>query len=235
MIIVLVCLHPPCNFAIVDIRGLNKLEKGGLTIYSTLTICGLFPKGGVTVPRSNFTLLKALSIAAVLLAIMFITFGCATIGSESGPELTPASAHPKAPDVAFRHMDGTTTTLTDYSGESVVLINFWGLRCQNCIEEMPFLERLHNKYGNKGLLILGVNTDGVDEKLLPRFLPQLPVSVTYGYVVDPEFVLADSFQMMAAPLSVLVAKDGTIRYRHEGYQPEIEAGFVKIIEELLAE
>ena len=41
--------------------------------------------------------------------------------------------------------------------------------------------------------------------------------------------------MMAAPLTVLVAKDGTVRYRHEGYQPEIEAEFVEIVERLLAE
>ncbi|MDT8367547.1 MAG: TlpA family protein disulfide reductase, partial [bacterium] len=74
-----------------------------------------------------------------------------------------------------------------------------------------------------------------DEALLPRFLPQLPVTVSYPFAVDPEFILADSFQMMAAPLTIIVAKDGTVRYRHEGYQPEVEAEFVEIIEDLLAE
>jgi peroxiredoxin len=170
-------------------------------------------------------------VFALLLVLSFA--GCVT--TTSGPELTPASAHPKAPEVAFRHMDGTQTKLSDYAGDSVVVINFWGLRCQNCIEEMPFLERLHNKYGSKGLQIIGVNTDGVDEVLLPRFMPQLPVKISYPVVVDPEFILADSFQMMAAPLTVIVAKDGTVRYRHEGYQPEVEAEFVEIIENLLAE
>ena len=183
-------------------------------------------------PRKINTIPKLLSSIILLLVAVF-TVGCVTTGGE--PELTPASAHPKAPDVTFKFLDGTQTKISDYAGESVVVVNFWGLRCQNCIEEMPFLERLHNKYGSKGLVILGVNTDGVDEKLLLKFMPQLPVTVSYPIAVDPEFVLADSFQMMAAPLSIIVAKDGTIRYRHEGYQPEVEAEVVGIIEDLLAQ
>ena len=173
------------------------------------------------------------TLTIVVMLGFMLTLGCATIGSV--PELTPATAYPKAPDTTFRHLDNTQTQLSDYAGSSVVAINFWGIRCQNCIEEMPFLERLYNKYGNNGLVIIGVNTDGLDEKLLPRFMPQLPVTVSYPIAVDPEFVLADKFQMMAAPLTIIIAKDGTVRYRHEGYQPEVEAEFVEIVESLLAE
>jgi peroxiredoxin len=166
----------------------------------------------------------------ILMVFMVVVTGCATT-----TETTEATQYPKAPDLGFTHMDSSTTTLADYEGKSVLVVNFWGLRCQNCIEEMPFLERLYNKYGSKGLVILGVNTDGVDEKLLPKFMPQLPVKVSYPIVVDPEFALADAYQMMAAPLTILIAKDGTVRYRHEGYEPSIEAEYITIIEKLLSE
>jgi len=156
--------------------------------------------------------------------------GCA---SAPGPELTEATQYPRAPDTSFEYMDGSTNSLADYLGKSVVLVNFWGLRCQNCIEEMPFLERLHNKYGSRGLVILGINTDGVDSALLEKFMPQLPVKVSYPIVIDPEFALADAYQMMAAPLTVVIAKDGTVRYRHEGYEPDIEGVYIRLIEELL--
>ena len=161
---------------------------------------------------------------------MVVLSGCATT-----TELTEAKKYPKAPDPGFTLMDGSTTSLADYQGQSVVLVNFWGLRCQNCIEEMPFLERLYNKYGGKGLVILGINTDGVDGELLKKFLPQLPVKVSYPIVVDPDFTLADSYQMMAAPLTIVIAKDGTVRFRHEGYEPSIEGKYVELIEQLLAE
>jgi len=170
------------------------------------------------------------SAVFVTLILMVVMSGCATTA-----ELTEATQYPRAPDPGFTHMDGTRTTLADYEGKNVLVLNFWGLRCQNCIEEMPFLERLHNKYGSKGLVVLGVNTDGVDEKLLLQFMPQLPVKVSYPIIIDPDFVLADAFQMMAAPLTFVIAKDGTIRYRHEGYEPSIESTYVDIIEKLLGE
>ena len=172
----------------------------------------------------------SITIVLILFVSMVVLSGCATT-----TELTEATQYPRAPDLGFVHMDGTNTTLADYEGKNVLVVNFWGLRCQNCIEEMPFLERLHNKYGSKGLVLLGVNTDGVDEKLLTRFMPQLPVKVSYPIIIDPDFALADAYQMMAAPLTIVIAKDGTVRYRHEGYEPSIEATYVDIIEKLLAE
>ena len=173
-----------------------------------------------------------LIVMSIVIVSMVVLTGCATTTTT---ELTEAKQYPRAPDPGFTHMDGSKTTLADYEGKSVLVVNFWGLRCQNCIEEMPFLERLYNKYGSKGLVILGVNTDGVDEKLLPEFMPQLPVKVSYPIVVDPAFALADAYQMMAAPLTILIAKDGTVRYRHEGYEPSIGGEYISIIEKLLSE
>ena len=169
----------------------------------------------------------ALRVLAFLFALLFAV-GCATVAQSP-----PPVPYPRAPDLPFFHLDGTTTTLDDYAGKSVLVVNFWGLRCQNCIEEMPFLEKLHNKYAPKGLVILGVNTDGVPADLLKRFLPQLPVTLSYPLVVDHDFTLADGFKMTAAPLTVLIARDSSVRYRHEGYDPSNEAEYVRIIEELL--
>ena len=179
--------------------------------------------------RSSLRISINIFVVLILIIPIVVLTGCATTTTE----LTEATQYPKAPDPGFTYMDGSSTTLADYEGKSVVVVNFWGLRCQNCIEEMPFLERLYNKYGSKGLVILGINTDGVDAKMLERFMPQLPVKVSYPIVIDPEFALADAFQMMAAPLTVVIAKDGTVRYRHEGYEPSIESKYIEIIEKLL--
>ncbi len=168
----------------------------------------------------------------IYLCVFIVIFAvwCAT-GSKTPTE----PQYPLAPGVKFVSIDGESSSLSDYRGDSVVLINFWGLRCQSCIEEMPFLERLHNEYRSRGLVILGVNTDGVDGPLLKKYLPQLPLKVSYPLIIDPDFSLVDTFEMVAAPLTILVAKDGTVRYRHEGYEPEIEPKQIQLIEKLLAE
>jgi len=153
---------------------------------------------------------------------------------KAAPVLTPATKNPKAPEVVFFEVSGREIPLSSLAGQAVVLVNFWGVRCQNCIEEMPFLERLFHKYGGKGLTIIGVNTDGLDSATLAKYLPNLP-KVSYPIVVDPDFKVNDAFQMSAAPLNVVVAKDGTIRYRHEGYEPAIEQEYLDLIDKLLAE
>jgi len=173
---------------------------------------------------------KCWAFFVLCLIAAFAFAGCAGTG-----EKQKESQYPKAPPASFEDIDGNSGSLADYLGNSVVLVNFWGLRCQNCIEEMPFLERLHNKYGGKGLVVLGINTDGIDGALLKEFLPQLPVEVSYSLIIDPEFVLADTFEMTAAPLTIIVARDGTVRFKHEGYEPAIESTYVELIEKLLVE
>lgn len=168
-------------------------------------------------------------------AALCFTFAIVIAGCASTTDAKSESGYEKTPDVSFIDTDGNTTTFNDYKNKSVVLVNFWGLRCQNCIEEMPFLERLHNKYGGKGLVVLGVNTDGVEGQPLIKYMKRLPIKVSYPIIVDPDFTLIDQFKMMAAPLTVVVAKDGTVRFRHEGYEPEIESTYVELIEKLLAE
>ena len=48
-------------------------------------------------------------------------------------------------------------TIHDQQGK-VVLIDFWTYTCVNCIRTMPFLRAWHEKYADKGLVLLGIHT-----------------------------------------------------------------------------
>lgn len=52
-------------------------------------------------------------------------------------------------------------SLADLRGK-VVLLDFWGVWCAACIEEMPHLFELHDKYHDKGLVIIGIHQDAGD-------------------------------------------------------------------------
>ncbi len=177
-------------------------------------------------------------VPGLIFALLVTAGGIACASAEGGAAAAPKPmqakrSYPKAPDVTFTAMDGKAVPLSSLKG-SVVLVNFWGVRCANCIEEMPFLERLHHKYGSKGMVIWGVNTDGLDAETLQKFLPNLP-KMSYTISLDMEFLLSEGFEMNAAPLTILVAKDGTVRYKHEGYEPAVEQEYIDLIEKLLAE
>ena len=53
--------------------------------------------------------------------------------------------------------DGTPLTPEKLKGK-VVLIDFWTYSCINCIRTYPFIKSMHEKYAEKGLVIVGVHT-----------------------------------------------------------------------------
>ena len=80
--------------------------------------------------------------------------------------------------VEITNPNATDVSLADFKGQ-VVLLNFWGLRCGACLEEMPYLEEIAKKYAGQGLVTLGVDTDGVDAKTVIETLQE-------GAIDDPE-------------------------------------------------
>jgi thiol-disulfide isomerase/thioredoxin len=54
--------------------------------------------------------------------------------------------------------DGEKIDTAEWKGD-VVLVDFWGLWCSGCVEALPKLKRMHDKYNQRGLRIVGVLCD----------------------------------------------------------------------------
>src|SRR5262245_47952842 len=54
-------------------------------------------------------------------------------------------------------INGIPVTLKTLRGK-VVVIDFWAFDCEPCIEAMPHIRELYDKYGPKGLVVIGVHT-----------------------------------------------------------------------------
>lgn len=128
----------------------------------------------------------------------------------------------KAPDFAAKDLEGKEHKLSTHAGKSVVLLNFWGLRCGACLEEMPYLEAIQKKYAGQGLVTLGVDTDGVDAKTVVETLQEVGVSVTYPLLTDEEFAVTDVYTNFLVPLTIVIDKGGVIRYIHTGFEKGTE-------------
>ena len=145
----------------------------------------------------------------------------------------------KAPDFSMDDTEGKTLKLADFVGKKVVWLNFWGLRCGPCVRELPALQKIYEKYSPKGLVIIGVNTDGVDGAFIKNQFAARDdlkkAKVSFPLTSDPDFKAIDAYALMGAPLNVMIDKQGKIQFRHEGYEDGDEVGYAKVVEKLLAQ
>ena len=108
-------------------------------------------------------------------------------------------------------------SLHDLKGK-VVLVDFWTYSCINCIRTLPYIEALHEKYKDDGLVVLGIHTpefafehnaDNVRNAVKQFHL-------TYPVVQDNDFQTWNNFNNHYWPAKYLIDRDGYVRYTHFG-------------------
>lgn len=145
--------------------------------------------------------------------------------------VTGMSISGKAPDFTLKSRDGKNLRLSDYRGQ-VVMINFWASWCGPCRQEMPLLEDLYKRYSKLGFTIVGVNVD-TDSSKANNYLKD--VSVSFPIVYDTGNTVSKSFNVNAMPTTVIVDRNGNMRFLHQGYKPGYENEYKKQVKQLIKE
>jgi thiol-disulfide isomerase/thioredoxin len=97
----------------------------------------------------------------------------------------------------------------------VVYLDFWASWCAPCRKSFPWMNAMHKKYAEDGLLVIGVNVDR-DEKAAQKFLKKTPAD--FSIVYDPEGKLASQYKLEAMPSSFLFGRDGQLQDSHLGFR-----------------
>jgi peroxiredoxin len=146
--------------------------------------------------------------------------------SAATPALTPAGS---APDFTLHAMSGPNLQLKDQRGR-VVMVNFWATWCGPCRQEMPQLNRLYEKYRASGFVLLGVNVDD-DSSKAAEVAKKL--GVTFPVLLDTDKKVSKLYDLSTMPSTVIIDRDGKVRYVHRGYLTGYENDYEKQIRELL--
>ena len=136
-----------------------------------------------------------------------------------------------APEFSLPDDSGAMVSLQDFDGQ-VVLINFWASWCGPCREEMPLLDALHKRYEPLGFTMIGVNVEE-DSAAAEKFLQGTAVS--FPILFDRENSVSKLYDVIAMPSTVIVGRDGTVRYIHHGYEPGNENDYQDQIRQLVRE
>jgi len=119
------------------------------------------------------------------------------------------------PGFTLTDVKGEPVSVSVYDGE-LLLINFWATWCAPCVEEMPMLSELQERYEDRRFQVLGIAID--DPAKAADFAEDL--GVAYPILVgraDAVLVGRDYGNRAGMlPYSVLVDRDGTILWSHLG-------------------
>jgi len=136
-----------------------------------------------------------------------------------------------APDFALKSSTGENLRLSEYRG-NVVMINFWATWCGPCRQEMPLLDELYTRYERVGFSLLGVNIDD-DSRRAMQMIEDLGVS--FPVLFDARKEVSKLYEVEAMPVTVLVDREGNVRYVHHGYKPGYEDKYLDQVRSLLRE
>ncbi len=142
-----------------------------------------------------------------------------------------SSANDPAPDFTLKSTQGSNIRLSEHRGE-VLLLNFWASWCGPCRQEMPLLDALQQRYGKLGFSVVGVNVDK-DSALADKLLKDIPV--TFPVLLDNTGTVSASYNVSAMPTTVIIDRDGNMRFLHKGYKPGYEQEYEQQIKELIRE
>jgi len=136
-----------------------------------------------------------------------------------------------APNFASKSDSGRNVRLSELRGQ-VVLINFWASWCSPCRQELPLLNKLYGQYRAAGFMLLAVNVDD-NRKDAEAMLKKL--ELRFPTLFDEGKAVAKLYGVDTMPATVVVDRDGRVRYVHRGYYEGYERKYEQQVRQLLKE
>ncbi len=115
------------------------------------------------------------------------------------------------PDLAFTGEKGAYKKLSDFKGK-IVLIKVWSINCGHCIQEMPSLDQMMEKFSPDDLEVISLNVDPTDISL-SKIRSVLEKDTPLRFVEffrDPKKETKSTFGWNAFPTSFIINREGRL-------------------------
>jgi cytochrome c biogenesis protein CcmG/thiol:disulfide interchange protein DsbE len=147
------------------------------------------------------------TLAAALL-VGLLAYGIASQGTDTSLERAIAAGErPPAPVSALPRLGAEGTgSLAEHRGK-VVVLNVWASWCPPCVDELPLLQRTHERIQDRGGLVLGVDVQDASESAL-EFVDRF--GLTYTSLRDRDRAYVRELGVNAYPETFVLDRRGRI-------------------------
>lgn len=148
--------------------------------------------------------------------------------AEPGPHPLVGQA---APEVKLELLDGGELNLAAFKGKKVVILDFWATWCGPCVQAMPIIDKVAEKFKDQGVVLYAVNLQEEPDEI-KKFMDEAKLKVAVA--LDKDGAVAGSYRAEAIPQTVLIGKDGLVQVVRVGVSPNLEESLTKDLEAILA-
>jgi len=114
-------------------------------------------------------------------------------------------------------------TVKALPGKPLLLV-FWNTWCDDCLRDLPEINRLAREFVPRGLVVLAVNTGLNDtESKARKYWKKYGYGFPTGF--DHSFVIGTAFRVRGVPTVFLVDSKGIVRYKNPQPPKDMEARF----------
>ena len=122
----------------------------------------------------------------------------------------------RLPDFATRDLRGRRIASSDLRGK-VVLVDFWATWCQPCKKEMPGYQKLVDRYGPRGFVVIGLKLDIMADTEEPRAFARR-LGIRYPLAVATDELKNKFGGIEGLPTTLLYDRNGILRQKIIGFE-----------------
>ena len=147
--------------------------------------------------------------------------------SGGGGGVCDAKAKPANLNFTLKDAANKDLTIGAYKGK-VIVLDFWATWCEPCKLEIPGFVDLQNRYGAKGLQMIGISVDDTLEQLKP-YVAEFKMNYPVLQGLDHDDVQDAFGPLWGIPVTVFIDREGRIAKKHSGiaskeqFEQEIKA------------
>ena len=146
----------------------------------------------------------ALKLSVILLALSAAIASCAQ-------PISAAEIGAKLDNFQLTDVTGKIHSLRQYDGKAVILF-FWSFKCPVSLIYVDRMEALYSKYGNRGVVLLGVSS-GTNESQEELRANASNLKITFPILMDSEGELMDKLGATHTPSVFILDQNAVLRYR----------------------
>jgi peroxiredoxin len=142
----------------------------------------------------------------------------------------------RVPNFVTSTLEGKRFVLKDYLEQPdnrVLILTFFATWCKPCEEDLKYLQRLQNQYGDQGLRVLCVFTGRLSKaKTAIKYMERLNVNLPV--LLDKKRVVSKRYKVTGLPSNYVIDREGILRFKCLGCSENVKRKFEENLRNLLS-